>query len=450
MSSDTLATGAAAPVGSPVPPPGTGGPPREAPARGPAKRRRRPPVVKPWFTRLHRWVSLAVGVVLLLACVSGAVLLMAPELMRVGHGDRYQHTASAQPLDSVGALELVREQRPELEPDRVRRFRGVWTVSGAAERGPEQTAFVDPGARAINDVAVMEQWVVRFLDNLHECALGCDDLPGYLPVMDKTVWREVAVRTLVLGSLGVFLALLCVSGFVIWWPSIRKLGTGFRVRRGRGSYVRDLDLHKVVGIIALPMLAMWGVSAMNFEFDWPAKAYYAAMPGSEPDRGEDPEPGDGDLLGIRDAQAVASALHPGARLVGVDVDEPEEEGGLYEFRFSEGFDVDKDNTSPGNVRVTVDSHGGGVRDRGAVGGPVTVRYWEDWQDGMHFGSFVPWIPRLGFVVWGLAPVLLGITGITIWLVKWRSRRNRAFRKRLERASADEPAAAASTAGDAAR
>lgn len=447
MSSDTIAPGDAPLVVGAVPPTRTGGPPREEPAPDPSKRRRRPPVFKPWFTRLHRWVSVSIGLILLLECVSGAVLLMAPELMRVGQGDRYQVTESADPLDAKGAFDLVREQRPELDPVRVREFRGVWMVTGDDEDGPADTAFVDPGAAVINDVGPAEPWYLGFLDNLHECALGCDDLPGFVPVMDKTLWGEVEVRNLVLGSLGVVLTFLCVSGFVIWWPTIRKFAAGFRLRRGRGSYVRDLDLHKVVGIIALPMLAMWGVSAMNFEFDWPAKAYYAAVPGSAPVEQDDPEPGTGPLISFEAAQATAIALHPQGRLVGIDITNPEDEDGRYEFRFTEGIDLDLFSASKGNHEVKVDSHGGGVLDEGPVTGPITTKYWEDWQDALHFGSLVPWVPRaMVWVVWGLAPVLLGITGITIWLVKWRSRRNRAFRKRLDRASADEPA----TVGDGAR
>jgi uncharacterized iron-regulated membrane protein len=378
---------------------------------------------------------LVLGLFVLVECVSGAVLLMAPELMRVGQGHRYHHTAAADPLTAVEALALVKKLRPDLAPIEVRRFRGVWTVSGDEDAGFDQTAFVDPGARVINDVGVMEPAYLRFFDNLHECALGCDDAPGYLPFMDATLWGDLEVRSLVLGSLGLLLTFLCVSGAVIWWPTIRKFATGFRIRRGRGSYARDLDLHKVVGILSIPMLVMWGVSGVNFEFDWPAKVYYWVLPGSEPPRTEDPEPGTGKQLSLRQAQAVAVGLHPNARVVGVDVDEPRAKGGSYEFRMVEGFDVGKDSTSPGNVRVTVDSHGGGVRDRGNPDGPVTTQYWESWQDGLHFGSFVPWGPRLLVgVVFGLAPVLLGITGVSIWLVKRRSRRNRAQRRKSEAAA----------------
>lgn len=188
----------------------------------------------------------------------------------------------------------------------------------------------------INDVGVMEPGYLRFFDNLHENALGSDDSPGYVPVMDVTLWGDLEVRSLLLGSLGVLLTFLCVSGIVIRWPTIRKFATGFRIRRGRGSYARDLDLHKVIGIISVPMLLMWGVSGANFEFDWPAKAYYWALPGSEPPDTEDPEPGKGDRLSRAQAQAVAVALHPGARIVGVDVDNPLEKGGSYEFRMVEG------------------------------------------------------------------------------------------------------------------
>lgn len=318
-------------------------------------------------------------------------------------------------------------------------------MSGDDDEGFYLSAFVDPGAGVINDVGEEEPGYLQFMDQVHECFFSCDDLPGYLPVMEQPLPGGLDVSAFLLGTMGVLLAFLCISGFVIWWPTIRKFGTGFRYRRCRGSYVRDVDLHKVVGIIALPMLLMWGVSGMNFDFEWPGKAYYAVLPGSEPVDIEDPEPGTGPLIKIRGAEAIAKTLHPDGRIVGVDAIEPKEEGGYYEFRIVDGYDIEKYSGSPGNVELLIDSHGGGVKDEGNPPGPVTTKYWESWQDGLHFGFLVPWEPRLLFFFgMGVTPVLLALTGTTIWLVKWRSRRNRAARKRLDRAAASERAVADAT------
>lgn len=410
--------------------------PRAASAPEPARvsRKRRAPIAKPWFMRTHRWVSLVFGFVILLECVSGAVLVMRPELMQVGESTRYTVTPSERPLDAIQALRLVQEQRPDLQAISARMTNDVWRISGDDDEGFTQSAFVDPGTGVINDVGEEDPGYLQFMDQVHECFFACDDLPGYVPVMAKTMPGGMEVAEFVLGLMGVVLVFLCLSGIWIWWPTIRKFSTGFKVRRGRGSYVRDVDLHKVVGIISIPFLLMWGVSGMNFEYQWPAKAYYAVLPGSEPVNvnEDDLEPGTGPFLKFREAEAIAVARHPEGRIVGVDAYEPKEEGGYYEFRIVDGYDIESYGSSPGNVEVKIDSHGGWVIDEGNPSGPITTKYWESWQDGLHFGFLVHWFPRLfTFFLFGILPVLLGVTGITIWLVKWRSRRNRAARKRRD-------------------
>lgn len=99
---------------------------------------------------------------------------------------------------------------------------------------------------------------MRALVNLHDCAFSCKGYPLHMAWTEKHVpgfSEHVTWSGLILGSLGVLLIFLCLSGAVIWWPTIRRFTTGFQLRRGRGAYVRDLDLHKLVGIIAIPFRA---------------------------------------------------------------------------------------------------------------------------------------------------------------------------------------------------
>ena len=161
------------------------------------------------------------------------------------------------------------------------------------------------------------------------------------------------------------------------------------------------------------------------------------LPGSDPGEPVLAEPGTGPLLSIQDAQVAALALHPQASVVGVYVTTPTEPGGSYGFSLREGFDAYKDSHYQGQVYVEVDSHGGGTTDYAKSDGPITEQYWQNWQYGLHFGSIVPWAPRLIGVLFGLTPVLLALTGITVWLTKRRSKRNRVRRTRLDASSATD-------------
>jgi uncharacterized iron-regulated membrane protein len=59
---------------------------------------------------------------------------------------------------------------------------------------------------------------------------------------------------------------------------------------------------------------------------------------------------------------------------------------------------------------------------------------------------VPAIPRVIWLLFGLSPVLLGITGTTVWLTKSRSNRNRRRRRKAVAAGGTPGGAPGSSAG----
>lgn len=154
------------------------------------------------------------------------------------------------------------------------------------------------------------------------------------------------------------------------------------------------------------------------------------LPGSYTEDPVPPESGTGDLLSYDKAEAMALERHPGADVVGVTEYTPAEAGGTYDFRLREGVDPYRYSSFGGNIYVSVDSHGGGVLDYSNTDGPIAERWWNNAvYYGLHFGSVVPGIPRLIWLLFGLTPVLLAVTGVTVWLTKWRSRRSRRQRRR---------------------
>ena len=62
-------------------------------------------------------------------------------------------------------------------------------------------------------------------------------------------------------------------------PRRGEFRRGLKVRRGKGRYKLNYDLHKVVGFVALPALAIWALTGINFELPKQTEgAYYAVTP----------------------------------------------------------------------------------------------------------------------------------------------------------------------------
>lgn len=412
--------------------------------RSASLRRRTHGRINRWWIRLHRWTSLALGLLLLVETTSGAILLYGNDLARLVHPRRYQVTASPHPMSDVAALAMVRATHPELGAFGVQHYQGVYLVRGGDPESRDYTdAFVDPGSGRINGIGAELPTPIAFLVNLHDAGLTGRGMPGYLPWLSTPLpavfGAHVTVGTYLLGLLGVLAVFLAVSGAIIWWPGIRMLTSGLRVRRGRGRYARDLDLHRVVGIVTVPFLLMWGVTGAAFYYDWPQRVYFALSPGQPRPAPAPPVPGRGPLLAPAQARGQALAAHPGASVLGFVERHPERPGGTYGFRLADGFDPYRYWNFAGQAYVAVDSHGGGIqdwvpRDRETA---LSRRLWNGGvYDGLHFGTLLGPLPRLVLFVAGLMPLVLGWTGLTVWWTRSRSARNR--RRRLRAAGVEPP------------
>lgn len=401
---------------------------RPTPAARPSRTRRRPSSgsrARPWLLRTHRWASLAVGGLILVEVLTGTLLLYLDDISRWMHPERYRATVSATPLAPVGALELVRQRHPEVRAEQVQRVEDVYLVRGPRLVWDEPVAFVDPGTGAVNAIAAERSWFLKFVVNVHDCALACEGYPLYQAWLDHplpSLGTDLTVGRLLLGSLGAVFCFILVGGLVIWWPPRGRWRTAFRVRMRRTGFARDLDLHKLVGVVSLPFVFMWAFTAAAFYFEWPEKVYAAALPGSYTVDRSEPTPGAGPLVSTADARAVAERVHPGAELVGLieyDVTGPT---GYYRFSLRDGVDPYRYSSYGGNIRVIVDSHGGEVIDTSDRDAALTQRLWDDRvYNGLHYGTIVPADWRIVWVVFGLAPVLLGVTGLTMWVTRRRSR-----------------------------
>lgn len=168
---------------------------------------------------------------------------------------------------------------PELDAHYAYRLEGgAYEISGDGGNA----AFVDPGTGTVTDVDPSSPWILRLLVNIHDCGLSYEGYQAWLATPLPAFNDHITVGGLVLGVLGVLLLLLVVSEIIIWWPGIRGWITGFVVRRGRGPYVGDLDLHRRVGIVAVPFLSCGPSPAPRSSSTGPGRCTSRCSPDSRP------------------------------------------------------------------------------------------------------------------------------------------------------------------------
>lgn len=404
----------------------------ERPPARPRGRRRR---WRRFLVVSHRWLSLVLGLALLVITVTGIVLVYDPELRRAMDSAAYDTTDGAPQIGYAQALATVEAEVPDFEPADIVVEHGVYRVTDY-----ETSHTVDPVTGDYLGEVGAAPWWLGFSENLHMCLLSCEDLPGYLPALAAEVphtgWlgyedTDITVAGLVLGLLGVLLVYLCVTGLWLWFPRPSRWREGFTVRRGRGRFARDTDLHKVVGIAALVPLLVWGVTGAGFELEPVEDGWYAVTPGqpvpeSTMTLDEDPEnKAAGRPIGPDEAVQAALAGHPGARPVSVSVLPPDDPTASYSVWLTDGVDPYAHGEWPGDVGVSVNPYTGeALTTWGTSGEPVAQTAWDSWSYPVHAGIVVNgWWRSLWFLL-ALAPIVLAVTGVSTWLVRRRTRRAR--------------------------
>jgi len=391
----------------------------------------------------HRWLSLVLGLVLLAITTSGAILLYRPEIERLQDGAAYDVSGKAPTISLVQARQAVLDEHPSFDATSVWAEHGVYRVTDY-----ETSWTVDPGTgEVLGHVGESPGWL-QFTDNLHECLLSCEDYPGTISALVEevpgTAWlgfdgAKVTWGGLALGVLAVLLLYLSITGIWLWFPRPSRWRSSMNVRWRRGRFARDTDLHKVAGMVAIPFLLMWALTAASYEFGFVETAWYGATPGSHH---EYPEPASEKAKGpdITPEAAVAAAqrLHPDATLVNIDVPAKGAPTAAYTMYFRDGFDPYGESQYPGDLGVYVDRHTGIAHDfYGAPGESTAQVLYDQYNYPVHSGYVVNGWWRLIWLLFALSPLLLAVTGLSTWLVRHQARR---ARRRARTRGAAVPAA----------
>jgi uncharacterized iron-regulated membrane protein len=223
----------------------------------------------------------------------------------------------------------------------------------------------------------------------------------------------------VVGWLGWAMFVSTATGLWLWWPRHAGVLKGLRWRRGASQL---FNLHHMVGFWVCLPLAVLSLTGVYISFPQSARALFGVEAPQQPARPGGPERRGGDSrfappldqaqTGIDDAVAAALAAAPGAKLAAVNVPQ---QGGKPAWR----VDLAKAG-SVAPIQVRVDDASGKAklgRERAQGAGPDPLSRWmRKIHDGTDLGVW-----RAVIFLAGIAPAVLGVTGLVMWLRR-RARR----------------------------
>lgn len=384
---------------------------------------------------LHRWTGLALGVVLVLAGLSGSLLAFDHELDGWLNARMLRNTAGAcntaqPPSAAAGAVqrawpgaEVGAITLPQAAGDSYRvQFKHDATADN--EAGVDACSGQLLGSRNRDAVA---------LDRAHVMPLL---LRWHMTLLQGKTGREI------LGWLALAWLALLAAGIYLAWPRPGHWRRSVTVTRGVGAFRTSYELHRAAGLIAalfllvvagtgfflgLPQLGRQLVASVATV---PVDARAAVLPALGP---AEPE------IGWDGAAARARGLAPAdATLVMLRRDPAR---GVYQARVRRA-----DDWQPvGTLRMFIDMRNGAlVSAADPISGTAAQRFLAV-MFPLHSGSLYGLPTRILTAVLGLLPLLFFATGVIIWIsrrrLQHRGRQAAQARARAARRGKPEPAVA---------
>jgi uncharacterized iron-regulated membrane protein len=217
-----------------------------------------------------------------------------------------------------------------------------------------------------------------------------------------------------------FLLALCLTGIVIWWPGILRWKRSVRVDFERSWKRVNWDLHSATGFWTVSVLAMWALTGIYFA--WPEAiraAVNSVLPVSMVRNPKSGPPVEGEVR-LRELLESARARSPRASFYRLNL--PADESAPIRIYLSRrGFadvnqaDVYYFDQYTGQHLMTL------RRGLNQSAGDVVMA----WIGPLHFGTFGGVPVKVLWVVLGLAPVVLSVTGVFMY---WNRSLSKKWRK----------------------
>ncbi len=344
--------------------------------------------------QIHLWTGIAIGLYLVVVCVTGSALVFRIHMQRAAFPHLFT-PSPGKPADAATVLERVRDAFPN---DRIS---GIDAPTSAR---PTSLAYVVRGERFLTILVdptsgrvlgeLPEQSIVRTVQDLH--------------------YDLLAGRTgrVVNGIGGALLFAMCLTGLVIWWPGVTTWKRALTIDFRRSWKRVNWELHSAIGFWTAALVAMWAVTGIYFAFPSGFRSAVNAISpltvAVTPTSGvptATATPPDWRTLIDRAQQRVPDQYVQ--RVV-----PPSDSTGAFLVMFSpvRPAPVGREQLTP----VYLDQYTGAVLKEAPRQSRSAGDLIMDWVAPLHVGSFGGTTIRVAWLILGLVPPLLFITGFIMW------------------------------------
>lgn len=228
-----------------------------------------------FFRFLHKWLSIPIGIVITIVCLTGALLVFQEEIEVLTNYSLYTTKDTSKNKIALDKLVPAINKESGMEiasvqvfPDKDRRY--IVTM----KKDAKTKYFADQYSGAIEGSHSSESKFFNVIKVLHT-SLG---------IKDKALGRKV------IGVCTLLFVIILVSGLVLWFPrSNKKVLSNFRIVLGKGVPRAMYTLHNTLGFYACLILLLCALTGMVWSFGWYRNSVLSFFKEDAPQNREQPK-----------------------------------------------------------------------------------------------------------------------------------------------------------------
>ncbi len=223
--------------------------------------------MKNFLRQAHLWLSLPFGIIIIILCATGAILVFQTEWLKLFTPDHYYVEEVLE--HKIPLAELVPTVEKQI-PDTLKL--GSVTISAnpkenysfSLEGIRRASVMVDPYSGKVRDITLSSQGgFFSSVLRLHRWLL--------MPVNRG----EFSLGKFITGISTIMFLIILITGIIIWIPkNIKMLKTRLKVKWNKGTYRRWYDFHLASGIYASIFLLAFCITGLTWSFDWYRDGFY--------------------------------------------------------------------------------------------------------------------------------------------------------------------------------
>lgn len=374
--------------------------------------------------KIHLYIALWLGVLLVLAGITGSLLVYKHAIDKWLNADMMQVVAQETYQPFLSLIETANQVSPIKDPPHhlylPREADDAFVVR-------YQIKHPDPEHKGHN-----HHFYEVMVDPYTGKVLGHRDRDDALmTIVLQLHYKLLAGDTgkLIMGITALLTLFLTVTGIYLWWPKINKIRQAFTIKRNASSHRFNFDLHKTTGIYTAIVMFSVALSGVYFNLPQvfkPMIGYFSPLteiPRDLKSRVTD------NTVPITPEQALAKVTsHFAEGITPQRLFLPAETDGVYMATARQPTEF----SSNGRTLVWVDQYSGEiiqVRDPHKLAAGDTFI---NLQLPLHNGEILGQPGQILVLIIGFAPLVMLITGVIVWLNKRRAKKFERLKLTLSR------------------